>query len=29
MFTTHDREVFREVAGEMLVKWNYEQDWNW
>lgn len=29
MFTTHDQEVFREVAGEMLVKWNYEQDWNW
>lgn len=29
MFTTHDREGFREVAGEVLVKWNYEQDLNW
>lgn len=29
MFTTHDREGFREVAGDVLVKWNYEQDLNW
>jgi len=29
MFTTHDRGVFKEVAGEVLVKWNYEQDLNW
>jgi hypothetical protein len=29
MFTSHDRQVFKEVAGEMLVKWNYEKDLNW
>ncbi len=29
MFTTHDRGVFKEAAGEVLVKWNYEQDLNW
>ncbi len=29
MFTTRDRQVFKEVAGEVLVKWNYEQDLNW
>ncbi len=29
MFTTRDRGVFKEAAGEVLVKWNYEQDLNW
>jgi hypothetical protein len=29
MFTTHDREVFRQVAGEVLVKWGYEQSTDW
>ena len=29
MFTTHDRQVFKEVAGELLVKWGYEKDLNW
>jgi hypothetical protein len=29
MFTQHDRQVFKEVAGEMLVKWNYEKDNKW
>ena len=29
MFTTRDKEVFKEVAGETLVKWEYEKDLNW
>jgi hypothetical protein len=29
IFTQHDRQVFKEVAGEMLVKWGYEKDNNW
>jgi len=29
MFTQHDRQVFKEVAGEVLVKWNYEKDNHW
>ncbi len=29
MFTAHDRQVFKEVAGELLVKWGYEKDLNW
>ena len=29
MFTAHDRQVFKEIAGEVLVKWNYEQDNHW
>ncbi|MDX9990487.1 MAG: sulfotransferase [Anaerolineales bacterium] len=29
MFTAHDRQVFKEVAGKMLLKWGYEQDQNW
>jgi hypothetical protein len=29
MFTQHDRQVFKEVAGEVLVKWDYEKDLNW
>ena len=29
MFTQHDQQVFKEVAGDMLVKWAYEKDGNW
>ena len=24
-----DKSVFKEVAGELLIKWNYEKDSNW
>lgn len=29
MFTAQDRQIFKEVAGDVLVKWNYEKDGNW
>jgi hypothetical protein len=29
LFTEKDKSVFKEVAGEMLVKWKYEKDNNW
>jgi len=29
IFTQHDRQVFKEVAGDLLVKWAYEKDGNW
>jgi len=29
MFTQHNRQVFREVAGETLMNWGYEKDLNW
>ncbi len=29
LFTEKDKSVFKEVAGEMLVKWKYEEDKNW
>lgn len=29
MFTQHDQQVFKEVAGGMLVKWGYEKDSGW
>jgi hypothetical protein len=29
LFTPHDKAMFKEVAGEMLVKWKYEKDLNW
>lgn len=29
LFTERDKFVFKEVAGELLVKWGYEQDLNW
>ena len=29
LFTQRDKSVFKEVAGEMLVKWKYEKDNNW
>jgi len=29
LFTAKDKSVFKEVAGEMLIKWKYEQDTDW
>jgi hypothetical protein len=29
MFTKKDQQIFKECAGEMLIKWGYEQDLNW
>jgi hypothetical protein len=29
LFTEKDKSVFKEVAGEMLIKWEYEKDLNW
>ncbi len=29
MFTTHNRQAFKEVAGQVLVKWGYETSTNW
>jgi sulfotransferase family protein len=29
LFTERDKSLFKEVAGEMLVKWKYERDSNW
>ena len=29
MFTAQDQQIFKESAGEMLVKWGYEQNSNW
>jgi hypothetical protein len=29
LFTTKDKSIFKEVAGEMLIKYKYEKDLNW
>jgi hypothetical protein len=29
LFTGKDKSIFKEVAGEMLVKWGYEKDLDW
>ena len=29
LFTARDKSLFKELAGEMLIKWNYEKDLNW
>jgi len=29
LFTEKDKSVFKEVAGEMLIKWGYEKDLHW
>ena len=29
LFTARDKSVFKETAGEMLVKWNYEKNLDW
>ncbi|GAB4454374.1 MAG: sulfotransferase [Anaerolineales bacterium] len=29
LFTARDKAVFKEVAGETLVRWRYEKDLNW
>jgi len=29
LFTARDKAIFKEAAGEMLIRWKYEQDLNW
>jgi len=29
LFTEKDKSLFKEVAGEMLMKWKYEKDLSW
>jgi len=29
LFTARDKSEFKEIAGEMLIKWEYEKDTNW
>jgi hypothetical protein len=29
LFSERDKAIFKEIAGEMLVKWKYEKDLNW
>jgi LPS sulfotransferase NodH len=29
LFTARDKDIFKEVAGAMLVKWGYEKDFEW
>ena len=29
LFTERDKSIFKEVAGDMLVKWKYEKDLDW
>ena len=29
LFSEKDKSVFKEIAGDLLMKWNYEKDLNW
>lgn len=29
LFTSRDKEIYKQIAGELLVKWGYEKDLNW
>jgi hypothetical protein len=29
LFTARDKSLFKDIAGEMLVRWKYEKDLNW
>ena len=29
LFTAKDKSIFKEIAGEMLIRWKYEKDLNW
>ena len=29
LFTARDRVIFKEIAGEMLIKWGYENNNDW
>ena len=29
LFTAKDKSVFKEIAGDMLIKWGHEKDLNW
>ena len=29
LFTARDRQIFKDIAGQTLIQWNYEKDLNW
>ncbi len=29
LFTASDKALFKQVAGDVLIQWGYEQDANW
>ncbi len=29
LFTDRDKSIFKEIAGDVLIKWGYEKDLNW
>lgn len=29
MYTARDRQIFKEIAGDLLIQWGYENDANW
>jgi hypothetical protein len=29
LFTERDKSLFKDIAGEMLIKWGYENDLDW
>ena len=29
LFTAADKALFKQIAGDMLVKWKYEKDGDW
>jgi hypothetical protein len=29
LFSAKDKSVFKDAAGELLIKWKYEKDLNW
>jgi hypothetical protein len=29
LFTSRDKEIYKQIAGELLIKWGYEKDLNW
>jgi hypothetical protein len=29
LFTARDKALFKELAGDMLIKWGYEKDSKW
>lgn len=29
LFTANDKAIFKEIAGEMLIKWKYEGNLDW
>jgi hypothetical protein len=29
LFTSRDKQIFKETAGQALIAWGYEKDLNW